>query len=59
MLCFAYIEAPCSKPQGMFCLTAVLRSDRKESYHFRIRSLAPQQAAANALALRFTEHTFA
>ncbi|MDI6686866.1 MAG: hypothetical protein QME06_01460, partial [Desulfobacterales bacterium] len=28
-----------SKLQGMFCLTAVLRSDRKEVSHFYIRSL--------------------
>jgi hypothetical protein len=25
-----YIEEPCSKLQGMFCPTAVLRADRKE-----------------------------
>jgi hypothetical protein len=24
------IEEPCSKLQGVFCLTAVLRADRKE-----------------------------
>jgi hypothetical protein len=34
----------------MFCLTAVLRSDRKERCHFVIRSLTPPQAAGNALA---------
>ncbi len=44
------IEDPCSNPQGMFCLTAVLRSDRKERCHFVIRSLTPPQAAGNALA---------
>jgi len=33
------IEDPSSKLQGMFCLTAVLRSDRKERCHFIIRSL--------------------
>jgi hypothetical protein len=46
----AVIEAPCSKLRGMFCLAAVLRSDRKEVCHFQIRSLTPQQAAGNALA---------
>jgi hypothetical protein len=39
------IENPCSKPQGMFCLTALLRSDRKERCHFVIRSLTPPQVA--------------
>jgi hypothetical protein len=38
MICEPYkIEAPCSpdkSEQGMFCLTAVLRSDCKEGYHF-------------------------
>jgi len=29
----AFIEEPCSKLQGMFCPTAVLRSDRKEVSH--------------------------
>jgi hypothetical protein len=33
------IEAPRSKLRGMFCLAAVLRIDRKEAYHFLIRSL--------------------
>ena len=33
------IEAPCSKLQGMFCPTAVLRADCKEVYYFKIRSL--------------------
>jgi len=33
-----------SKLQGMFCLTAVLRSDRKERCHFIIRSLLSQKA---------------
>ena len=33
------IEAPRSKLRGMFCLTAVLRIDRKEVHHFLIRSL--------------------
>jgi hypothetical protein len=37
-----WIEAPRSKLRGIF--------DRKEVYHFRIRSLTPQQAAGNALA---------
>jgi len=41
----------------MFCLTAVLRSDRKEVCHFQIRSLTPQQAAGNALAVRFKART--
>jgi len=36
------IEHPCSKLQGIF--------DRKEVYHFQIRSLTPQQSAGNALA---------
>jgi len=36
------IEDPCGKLQGI--------SDRKEVYHFQIRSLTPQQAAGNALA---------
>ncbi len=35
---------------GKFCLTAVLRSPGKEFCNFYIRSLAPQQAAGNALA---------
>jgi hypothetical protein len=35
----------------MFCLAAVLRSDRKEGCHFMIRSLTPQQATGNALAI--------
>jgi len=33
----------------MFCLTAVLRSDRKERCHFMILSLTRQQAKDNAL----------
>ena len=45
------IEEPCSKLQGMFCLTAVLRRDRKEGCHFMIRPLTPQQATGNALAI--------
>ena len=32
------IEAPRSKPRRMLCLTGVLRSDRKEVYHFLIHS---------------------
>jgi hypothetical protein len=39
-------EAPCSPAtagQGMFCLTAVLRSDCKGVYHFKIRSLSLQR----------------
>jgi len=52
------IEAPCSPPkgyggQGMFCLEAVLRSDRKELNHFLIRSLTPPQAAGKCSLLRF------
>jgi hypothetical protein len=35
----------------MFCPTAVLRSDRKECCHFMMRSLTPQQATGNALAI--------
>jgi hypothetical protein len=36
----------------MFCLTAVLRSDRKDFLSFfQIRSLTPQQAVGNALAV--------
>jgi hypothetical protein len=35
----------------MFYLTAVLRGDRKERRHFMIRSLTPQQATGNALAI--------
>jgi hypothetical protein len=45
------IEDPCSKPQGMFCPTAVLRGDCKEFYNFSIRSLTLQQAAGNELAI--------
>jgi hypothetical protein len=41
----AGLNIPCSKPQGMFCLTAVLRSDRKKRCHFVIRSLTPPQVA--------------
>jgi hypothetical protein len=40
----------------MFCLAAVLRSDRKEVCHFKIRSLTPQSrhsGTGNALAVRF------
>jgi hypothetical protein len=44
-------EEPRSKLQGMFYLAAVLRSDRKERCHFMIRSLTPQQATGNALAI--------
>jgi hypothetical protein len=33
------IKDPSSKLEGMFCPTAVLRSDRKERCHFMIRSL--------------------
>jgi hypothetical protein len=47
---YELFEAPRSKLLGMFCLAAVLRSDRKEVCHFQIRSLTPQQAAGNALA---------
>jgi hypothetical protein len=39
----------------MFCLAAVLRSDRKEVYHSRIRSLTQQPAAGNALAFAVQE----
>ena len=57
------IEDPCNKLQGMFCLTAVLRSDRKEVCHAQIRSLNPQPAkhcrqaepAGNALAFAVQE----
>jgi hypothetical protein len=45
------IEAPRSKLRGMFCPTAVFRSDCKEFYNFSIRSLTLQQAAGNALAV--------
>jgi hypothetical protein len=45
------IEEPCSKLQGMFCLAAVLRGDRKEGCHFIIRSLTPQQATGLARAM--------
>jgi len=45
------IEEPRSKLQGMFCLTAVLRSDRKEFCLILIRSLTPRQATGNALAV--------
>ena len=38
-----HIEAPRSKLRGIF--------DRKEVYHSQIRSLTPQQAAGNALAI--------
>lgn len=37
--------------QGMFCLMALLRGDRKESWHFRIRWPTPQQVTGNALAV--------
>ena len=37
------IEDPSSKPEGIF--------DRKERCHFLIRSLTPQQATGNALAI--------
>jgi hypothetical protein len=37
------IEEPCGKPRGIF--------DRKEFYLFLMRSLTPQQAAENALAI--------
>jgi hypothetical protein len=50
------IEEPRSKLQGMFCLTAVLRSDRKERCDFMIRSLTPQQATGNALAIAVQRH---
>ena len=43
------IEDPCSKLQGIF--------DRKEVYHFQIRSLTPQLAAG--LALAFSVHVWA
>ena len=35
----ARFEEPRGKPQGMFCLTAVLCDDRKEFYLVLIRSL--------------------
>ena len=47
-------EAPYSPAiagQGIFRLTAVLRSDCKEIYHYKIRSLTLWQAARNALAI--------
>jgi hypothetical protein len=37
----------------MFCLEAVLRSDRKELNHFLIRSLTQPQAAGKCSLLRF------
>jgi hypothetical protein len=40
---FGFIEEPRGKPRGIF--------DRKEFYLFLIRSLTPQQAAENALAV--------
>jgi len=49
------IEDPSSKLQGMFCLTAVLRSDRKERCPFMIRLLTPQQATGLALAIAVHE----
>ena len=47
------IEEPSGKPRGTFCLTAVLRSDRKEFCLLLIRSLTPQQATGDALAIWF------
>ncbi len=47
------MEAPCSKLQGMFCLAAVLRATVRNSVCFLIRSLTPQQAAGNALAVQY------
>jgi hypothetical protein len=46
--CLLSFEAPCGELQGIF--------DRKEVCHFQIRSLTPQQAAGNALAVRFKQH---
>jgi hypothetical protein len=51
------IEEPRSKLQVMFCLTAALRSDRKERCHVMIRSLTPQQATGNALAIAVQHQT--
>ncbi len=45
------MEAPCSKLQRMFCLAAVLRATARNAVYFLIRSLTPQQAAGNALAV--------
>jgi len=43
MMCLNNIEEPRGKPQGIF--------DHKEFYLFLIRSLTPQQAAEDALAI--------
>jgi hypothetical protein len=45
------IEESRSKLRGMFCRAAVLRSDRKEFCLILIRSLTPQQAMGDALAV--------
>jgi len=42
------IEAPCSPPKGYGGQRIF---DRKELYHFLIRSLTPRQATGNALAV--------
>ena len=41
------IKEPCRKLQGMFCLTAALRNDRKVKYHFIVHSLTPQHDAVD------------
>jgi tetratricopeptide (TPR) repeat protein len=51
------IEAPWSKLRKMFCLTAVLRSDRKERRHSVIRSHSPQQAAENEIPIEVQTKT--
>jgi len=56
MLGESLIEDPSSNLEGMFCLMAVLRSDRKERCHFLIRSLTPQQATGKALAIAVHEN---
>jgi hypothetical protein len=38
---FGVPRSPATAGRGMFCLSAVLRSDRKEDYIFLIRSLTP------------------
>jgi len=43
--------SPDPSEHGLFCLTAVLRSGRKERCHFRIRPLTPQRAKKNSLAV--------
>ncbi len=44
------VEDSCS-PDESGCLTAVLRSDRKDVVFFLIRLLTPQEGAGNALAV--------